>query len=73
VGTLREENQPITFFGDGSQTRSFCYVDHKIEGLVLLVNGGDNFTVPVNLANPVEFSVLALAADIDSRPENRRR
>jgi nucleoside-diphosphate-sugar epimerase len=72
VGTPREENQPITFFGDASQTRSFCYVDHKIEGL-LFVNGGDNFTVPVNLANLLSSAYSRLLRNIDSRPEKRRR
>jgi UDP-glucuronate decarboxylase len=58
------KNQPITVYGDGSQTRSFCYVDDLIEGLVLLMNTGDDFTGPVNLGNPVEFTILQLAEKV---------
>jgi len=58
------KNQPITVFGDGSQTRSFCYVDDLIEGLVLLMNTGDDFTGPVNLGNPGEFTILGLAEKV---------
>ena len=54
-------NQDITVFGDGSQTRSFCYVDDLIDGLVRMMNGPDDFVGPVNLGNPGEFSVLTLA------------
>ncbi len=54
------ENQPITIYGDGSQTRSFCYVSDMIEGLVALMNCED-FTGPVNLGNPREFSIKRLA------------
>ena len=58
------KNEPITIFGDGSQSRSFCYVDDLIEGLVLLMNTGDDFTGPVNLGNPDEFTMLELAEKI---------
>jgi len=54
-------NQDITVFGDGSQTRSFCYVDDLIDGLIRMMNGPDDFVGPVNLGNPGEFSVLTLA------------
>jgi dTDP-glucose 4,6-dehydratase len=53
------ENKPITVFGDGSQTRSFCYVDDLIRGLVALVESGEH--LPVNLGNPNEMSLLELA------------
>jgi len=53
--------QDITVYGDGSQTRSFCYVDDLIEGLVRMMNAPDAFTGPVNLGNPFEFSMLELA------------
>ncbi|UCG79611.1 MAG: GDP-mannose 4,6-dehydratase, partial [Desulfobacterales bacterium] len=53
-------NNPITIYGDGSQTRSFCYVSDMIEGLVALMNCED-FTGPVNLGNPREFSIKRLA------------
>ena len=58
------KNEPITVFGNGSQTRSFCYVDDMIEGLVLLMESADDFTGPVNLGNPDEFSILELAEKI---------
>jgi UDP-glucuronate decarboxylase len=54
-------SQYITVFGDGSQTRSFCYVDDLIEGLIQMMNGPDDFLGPVNLGNPEEFSVLTVA------------
>ncbi|MGV7234720.1 MAG: UDP-glucuronic acid decarboxylase family protein [Nitrosomonadaceae bacterium] len=55
------ENTPLTIYGDGSQTRSFCYVDDLIEGLVLLMNSPDEFTGPVNLGNPNEMTIRELA------------
>src|SRR6202166_2482448 len=54
VQALRGE--PITIFGDGSQTRSFCYVNDLIDGLVRLMNSPASFTGPVNLGNPTEFT-----------------
>ena len=51
----------ITIYGDGSQTRSFCYVDDLIEGLVRLMDSPEDFTGPINLGNPVEFTILTLA------------
>ncbi len=56
---LKQED--ITIFGDGSQTRSFCYVDNLIDGLIKLMNSPDGFTGPVNLGNPFEFTILELA------------
>jgi UDP-glucuronate decarboxylase len=53
--------QEITIYGDGSQTRSFCYVDDLIEALVGLMSTAPELTGPVNLGNPVEFSMLELA------------
>lgn len=53
-------NQPITIFGDGTQTRSFCYVTDLIEGLVSLMNT-EGLTRPVNLGNPAEFTIRELA------------
>lgn len=54
-------NQPITLYGQGTQTRSFCYVDDLIEGLIRLMDSSPSFTGPVNLGNPVEFSIKELA------------
>jgi len=53
------ENKPLTVFGDGSQTRSFCYVDDLIRGLYALATSGEH--LPVNIGNPVEMTLLELA------------
>lgn len=58
------KNKPITIYGDGAQTRSFCYVDDMIDALIRLMNSPDDFTGPVNLGNPVETSILELASTI---------
>jgi UDP-glucuronate decarboxylase len=62
VQALRGE--PLTVFGDGSQTRSFCYVDDLVEGLILLMNAPHEVTGPINLGNPGEFTMLELATKI---------
>ena len=54
-------NEPITLYGDGTQTRSFCYVDDLIEGFVRLMDSSDDLTGPVNLGNPGEFTMIELA------------
>jgi UDP-glucuronate decarboxylase len=54
----------ITIYGDGSQTRSYCYVDNLVDGLVRLMATEDSVTGPVNLGNPVEFTILELARQI---------
>ncbi|MDP6128736.1 MAG: SDR family oxidoreductase [Planctomycetota bacterium] len=56
-------NEPITLFGDGSQTRSFCYVDDLIEGILRMMQSKD-FIGPVNLGNPGEFTVMELAQKV---------
>jgi UDP-glucuronate decarboxylase len=56
--------KPITIYGDGSETRSFCHVDGTVEGLIRLMNSPDDFTGPVNLGNPEETTVLKLAEKI---------
>lgn len=58
------QNQEITIHGDGSQTRSFQYVDDLLEGMIRMMQTGDNITGPVNLGNPVEFTILELAEKI---------
>lgn len=63
----------ITVFGDGSQTRSFCYVDDLIEGLVGLMGTADSITGPVNLGNPNEFSMLELASMVIDLTGSRAR
>jgi UDP-glucuronate decarboxylase len=55
------KGEDITVYGDGSQTRSFCYVDDLIEGLIRMMNSPEGFTGPVNIGNPQEFTILQLA------------
>lgn len=55
------QNKTITIYGDGSQSRSFCYVDDLIDAFVLLMDSEDGFTGPVNLGNPGEFTIKELA------------
>jgi UDP-glucuronate decarboxylase len=56
--------EPITLYGDGSQTRSFCYVDDLIGGLIQLMNSPDDVTGPINIGNPTEMTILTLAERI---------
>jgi UDP-glucuronate decarboxylase len=62
IQALKGEN--ITVYGDGSQTRSFCYIDDMIKGLTKFMNSPDDFIGPVNLGNPSEISILELAEKI---------
>ncbi|MBU0674815.1 MAG: SDR family oxidoreductase [Proteobacteria bacterium] len=55
------QNQPITIYGNGTQTRSFCYVDDLIDGFLALMGSPEGYTGPVNLGNPTEFSIKELA------------
>src|ERR1700726_1601721 len=63
----------ITVFGDGSQTRSFCYVDDLIDGLVRLMNSSDEVTGPINIGNPKEFTMLELASLVIDLTGSRAR
>jgi UDP-glucuronate decarboxylase len=56
----------ITIYGDGSQTRSFCYVDDLVEGLIRLMESDEEVTGPINLGNPGEFSIKELAEKVVS-------
>jgi UDP-glucuronate decarboxylase len=58
------QGQDITIYGDGSQTRSFCYVDDLVDGIVRLMNSPDDLTGPVNLGNPTEFTIRELAEQV---------
>ncbi len=58
------KGEDITIYGDGSQTRSFCYVDDLVEALIRMMNSRDGFTGPVNLGNPGEFTMLELAQKV---------
>jgi UDP-glucuronate decarboxylase len=63
--------RPITLYGDGQQTRSFCYVDDLIDALVRLMQTPDDFTGPVNLGNPQEFTIRQLAEKVIARTGSR--
>lgn len=58
------KGEDITIYGDGKQTRSFCYVDDLVEGMVRMMNSREGFTGPVNLGNPGEFTMLELAEKV---------
>ena len=66
------KGEDITVYGDGSQTRSFCYVDDLIDGMMRMM-GSENFTGPVNLGNPEEFTILALAKKIIAMTGSRSK
>jgi UDP-glucuronate decarboxylase len=67
------KNEPLTVYGDGMQTRSFCYVDDLIEAIVRLMGTTDDFTGPLNLGNPDEFTILELAEKVISLTGSRSR
>jgi UDP-glucuronate decarboxylase len=58
------ENQDITIYGDGKQSRSFCYVDDLVDGLIRMMDSDDEFIGPVNIGNPREFTMLELAQKV---------
>ncbi len=58
------QNKPLTIYGDGTQSRSFCFVDDLIEVFIRLMNSADDFTGPVNVGNPGEFTIIELAEKI---------
>ena len=64
-------NEPITIYGDGSQTRSFCYVDDLVRGLMLLMDSPPELTGPINMGNPVEFTIRELAELVVSQTKSR--
>lgn len=66
-------NQPITIYEKGSQTRSFCYVDDLINGLIKLMNSPKNFLGPINLGNPAEFTIKELAQKILELTKSKSR
>lgn len=65
------KNEPITVYGDGSQTRAFCYVDDMVEGLIKLMNNTIGFTGPVNLGNPQEIKIIDFAKLIIKLTESK--
>jgi UDP-glucuronate decarboxylase len=58
------KGEPITIYGEGQQTRSFCYVDDLVSGLIKLMDAPDDVTGPINLGNPVENTILELAEKV---------
>ncbi len=67
------KGKDVTIYGNGSQTRSFCYVDDMIDGLIRLMNSPDDFTGPANLGNPSEFTILELAEKVIKLTKSRSR
>ncbi len=65
------QSKDITIYGDGLQTRSFCYVDDLISGFIKLMDSADNFTGPVNMGNPNEFTMLQLAQHVISLTKSK--
>jgi UDP-glucuronate decarboxylase len=64
------KNEPITIYGKGEQTRSFCYVTDLIEGILTLMNTPEDFTGPINLGNPTEFTIVELANKIIQKTQS---
>jgi UDP-glucuronate decarboxylase len=67
------QNQDITIFGNGKQTRSFQYIDDLIEGMIKMMNSDDSFIGPVNIGNPVEFTILELAEEIIKQTNSKSK
>lgn len=67
------KNQDLTVYGDGNQTRSFCYVDDMVEGVTRMMSGPDAFIGPVNLGNPQEYRILELAEQIIRLTQSRSK
>jgi UDP-glucuronate decarboxylase len=67
------QGKDITVYGNGSQTRSFCYVADMVDALVRMMNTREEFTGPVNVGNPVEFTILELAQKIISMTGSRSK
>ncbi|NLN95567.1 MAG: SDR family oxidoreductase [Bacteroidales bacterium] len=65
------QNKDITIYGNGLQTRSFCYVDDLIDGMIRMMNTDDKITGPINLGNPGEFTILELARKIISLSDSK--
>jgi len=66
-------NQPITIYGEGRQTRAFCYVDDMVDGCIRLMNAPDEVTGPINIGNPVEVEIQSLAQQIIALTGSRSR
>ncbi len=71
VQSLKGEN--ITVYGDGSQTRSFCYVDDMVDGIIRMMGSREDFSGPVNLGNPDEFTIIELAKTVNRMTKSRSK
>lgn len=67
------KGEDITVYGDGSQTRSFCYVDDLVDGMYRMMNSKEGFTGPVNLGNPIEYTMIELAEKIIKLTDSKSR
>ncbi len=67
------QNKDITVYGDGTQTRSFCYVDDLIDGMIKLMNTDDSVTGPINIGNPDEFTMIELAEKIITLTQSKSK
>src|SRR3954453_9494476 len=67
------KNEPITLYGDGSQTRAFCYVDDLIEGFLRMIDSPAEVTGPINLGNPTEFTIRELAETVIAKTGSRSK
>ena len=65
--------KPLTVYGSGSQTRSFCYIDDMVRGLITVMNSPDNIAGPFNLGNPSEFKIIELAELIKNKVDQNLR
>ena len=65
------ENKDLTIYGDGKQTRSFCYVDDLIDGMMLAMNS--NYKMPINIGNPMEFSIIELAKLVQNKIKSKTK
>jgi len=65
------QNKPITIYGDGKQTRSFCYISDLLTGMVTMMNSDNKFTGPINLGNPIETSILEIAIFIKNTTNSK--
>ena len=65
------KNEPLTIYGDGTQTRSFCYVDDLVDGFIRLMVSADDVTGPINLGNPEEYTMIELASRIKALTDSQ--
>src|SRR5581483_8072651 len=65
--------EDITIYGNGKQSRSFCYVDDLVEGMIRMMDSADDFTGPVNIGNPGEFTMLELAEKVIALTASRSK